>query len=76
MGDVDLKWYLRDRWDLVREVETEEARRKTFADRMRSLDVLHEFVRRHNVTPRPDDVGPVRAAWDKLRDHYDGRRQP
>jgi hypothetical protein len=68
---IDPKWHFQDRWKVIRAMEIEERRKTTFAERMRILDMLYEFARDYNLSIRPDDSGPVRAAWNRLHQHYE-----
>ena len=57
-----------ERWNLVREVETDELQRTSMETKLRQLAAL--MASRHLFAPEPDreaQISEVRDRWDRLR---------
>jgi len=61
----------RERWRAIAELELEEQRAVTVAERLRQLDMIYSFSRATGMSLLPDDSGPIRERWKRLKDAHE-----
>jgi hypothetical protein len=72
--DADALKAYRARWDEVAEIERQEQKHKTVAQRLQRLDVLFQFalvsdIYKRAIAQKARDAEPVRQRWIRLKSH-------
>jgi hypothetical protein len=72
--DADTLRAYRARWDEVAEIERQEQKQKTVAQRLQLLDALFQFafvsdIYAKAIAQKASNVEPVRQRWIRLKSH-------
>ena len=71
MADKKLLHEYRERYRIVAEVELQEQRAATVAERWQQLNALWNLASGLEIRNTADDVDAVRRRWVQLKEHYE-----
>ena len=76
MNKEEIRFYLRDRWKAVDEIERQELRAMSLEDHWRQLNAIARFAIDTGME-RQDDDGEMEvwARWMKIREWYETRQK-